>query len=253
MVIKVKKSSKRKSGKKSQSQEQTVIVNIDKRRRARNPTQDLLKAQALKLQQLQSISQMRTPELNNLNIQLEEFKKEKEASLKREEENKKNQAVKEVQDKQQAFIKEQETQINKFKEEKQKQEKAQVNNDLLQIQEKLRKLQESRNILAQKPKEKEFIQEEEETKEEVLIAPVSVVAPELPKPKKERQTYATVPRVNEFITNLSTIPEELIADVEILRGSQPRVTKKLKQYFLSNSKLPSEELTPVILRESNPK
>jgi hypothetical protein len=57
-------------------------------------------------------------------------------------------------------------------------------------------------------------------------------------PKQQRQTYATVPRVNEFITNLSVIPEELIADVQILRGSQPRVTSKLKQYFLSNSKAP---------------
>jgi hypothetical protein len=228
MPIKVKKSSKKKSGKKSQSQQQTVIVNIDKKRRARNPTQDLLKAQALKLQQLQSISQMRTPELNNLNIQLEELKKEKEK--------------------------------------KQSQEKAQVNNDLLEIKRKLETLQESANKLQQKPKEKEFIQEEEEEppkeeppKEEtptrnivippnrrVNIKPIFLEPPKkkeeeqpAPAPKtKPRNPSVTQKRMNEFITNLSIIPEELISDIQIFRGSQPRITPKLKQYYLENTKAP---------------
>lgn len=151
-MVSIKKKQSKKKGKLSQKQQQTVIVNIDKRRRARNIKQELLKEQQQKLQQLQAISQMKTPEFQDLNIKLKDLEKEKEELKKKEEEDKK----------QQAFLKAQEEQLKKYETDKRQEELKAIQERLKSLTQKFDKnpepkvlgKEEETEVLGEKPKEK---------------------------------------------------------------------------------------------------
>lgn len=186
-MVSIKKKQRSKKDKLSQKQQQTVIVNIDKRRRARNIKQELLKEQQQKLQQLQAISQMRSPEFQELNIKLKDLEKEKENSLKREEEAKKNKLE---EDKKQAFIKAQEEQLKKYETNKKEEESRNRQEELKAIQEKLKLLSQQ---FDKKPEPKVLGEEEQPKvlgKEEESEGTNKVE--EKPKEKK-KENYITIP------------------------------------------------------------
>lgn len=211
-MVSIKKKQSKKKGKLSQKQQQTVIVNIDKRRRARNIKQELLKEQQQKLQQLQAISQMKTPEFQELNIKLKDLEKEKEDLKKKEEEDKK----------QQSFIKAQEEQLKKFETDKRQEE-------LKAIQEKLKSLTQQ---FDKKPEPK-ALGEKEETK-------VLGEMEEEPKEKK-KESFITIPpnkRVNikpifkkkeEATREATREAEEESKEGEIMPISTPIEAKPIKQ------------------------
>lgn len=117
--------------------------------------------------------------------------------------------------------------------------KTNASNDLLQIKNTLELLKERSNQLISEPTREPTREPKEEEEEEL---PGNIIIPPNKKFKgiivqnKKRLTPITVNRANEFITNLGQIPEELIDEIEILRGSIPRVTTKLKSFIRENRK-----------------
>jgi len=259
MPIKIKKSKSSKKNKRTQSQKQTVIVNIDKRRRARNPKQDLLKEQSLKLEQLKEISKMRSPEFNDINIKLDDLKKEREASLKREEATREEaKKIKAEEDKKQALFKEEEKKLNMFKEEATREatreEKEKVNFDIMDIKKRLEEISKyGKEFILNKEqeKEKEFIEaprEEEEPKNYIKIPKSKKVnlkfkinKPEVKEEeeeetkedeptKKKRQITVTRQRLDTLLASLDSIPESIILDIRTYRNTG-RISKKLKDFY----------------------